>query len=236
MFRSLALFLLAVACSTTMADEKLKGIACRSVHLGYDAPKGNAFYNEMTVDTSADGTYFMACGWNKGYFGIQELANGKKLVIFSVWDPNSGEDPKKVPDEKRVKMQHKDDAVRVGRFGNEGTGGQSFLDFDWKIGTTYRFLVTSSPDPVSINKAEEILNLVLKTEPNADVLNIMMAMIRHVQGNYEEEVRLYRKALERRPEESEGRCAPSSSSTPARHSWRARGSITGSSALPPARR
>ena len=62
-------------------------------------------------------------------------------------------------------------------------------------------IVTNSPDPVSINKAEEILNLVLKTEPNADVLNIMMAMIRHVQGNYEEEVRLYRKALERRPED-----------------------------------
>ncbi len=146
MLRSLALLALSLACSTTMADEKLKGIACRSVHLGYDAPKGTAFYNEMTVDNSADGTYFMACGWNKGYFGIQELANGKKVVLFSVWDPNSGEDPKKVPDEKRVKMLHKDDAVRVGRFGNEGTGGQSFFDFDWKIGTTYRFLVTSTPD------------------------------------------------------------------------------------------
>lgn len=129
-----------------MADEKLKGIACRSVHLAYDAPNGTAFYNEMTIDASVDGTYFMACGWNKGYFGIQELANGKRLVIFSVWDPNSGEDPKKVPDEKRVKILHKDDAVRVGRFGNEGTGGQSFLDFDWKIGTTYRFLVTNTPD------------------------------------------------------------------------------------------
>src|SRR5262245_46661037 len=128
------------------ADEKLKGIACRSVHLGYPAPEGVAFYNELTVEQSADGTYFMACGWGKGYFGIQELASGKKLAIFSVWDPTAGDDPKKVDAEKRVKMLHKDEAVRVQRFGGEGTGGQSFFDYEWKTGATYRFLVTARPD------------------------------------------------------------------------------------------
>jgi hypothetical protein len=128
------------------ADDKLKDIACRSVHLGFPAPEGIAFYNEVAVQTSAEGTYFMVCGWSKGYFGIQELGNGKKLALFSVWDPASGEDPKKVPDEKRVKMLHKAESVRVGRFGNEGTGGQAFLDFDWKTGETYRFLVTAKAD------------------------------------------------------------------------------------------
>ncbi len=137
-----------LACFTALApaDEKLKGIACRSVHLGYAAPEGVAFYNEMTVEKSADGTYFMAAGWGKGYFGIQELANGKKLVLFSVWDPTAGDDPKKVDPEKRVKMLHKDDAVRVQRFGGEGTGGQSFFDYEWKTGQTYRFLVTAKAD------------------------------------------------------------------------------------------
>ncbi|HJZ59216.1 MAG TPA: DUF3472 domain-containing protein [Gemmataceae bacterium] len=128
------------------ADEKLQGIACRSVHLGYPAPEGVAFYNELTVEQSADGTYFMACGWGKGYFGIQELVSGKKLALFSVWDPAAGDDPKSVPEEKRVKMQHKDDAVRIGRFGGEGTGGQSFFDYKWKTGETYRFLVSAKPD------------------------------------------------------------------------------------------
>lgn len=142
----LALLAGAVALLAAPADEKLKGIACRSVHLGWSAPKGAAFYNEVTVDRSADGTYFMVCGWGKGYFGIQELANGKKLVIFSVWDPANGEDPKKVPEEVRVKLLHKDGAVRVGRFGNEGTGGQSFFDYDWKAQETYRFLVTARAD------------------------------------------------------------------------------------------
>lgn len=128
-----------------LADEKLKDIACRSVHLGYPAPEGTAFYNEVTVETSAEGTYFMVCGWDKGYFGLQELANGKKLLIFSVWDSEQ-DDPKKVDEDRRVKLLHKDEKVRIGRFGGEGTGGQSFLDYDWKIGETYRFLVTSRAD------------------------------------------------------------------------------------------
>jgi len=45
-----------------------------------------------------------------------------------------------------VKLLHRDKAVRVRRFGGEGTGGQSFFDYDWKAGETYRFLVTAKPD------------------------------------------------------------------------------------------
>lgn len=146
MHRHLALILAVTLAASAAADEKLKGIACRSVHLGYPAPTATAFYNELTVEHSADGTYFMACGWSKGYFGIQELASGKKLVLFSVWDPAAGDNPAKVPAEKQVKLLHKDDAVRVGRFGNEGTGGQSFFDYDWQVNTTYRFLVAARQD------------------------------------------------------------------------------------------
>ena len=144
--RSAGTLLVFATLATATADETLKGIACRSVHLGYPAPEGVAFYNEAAVEKSADGTYFMVCGWGKGYFGIQELANGKKLVLFSVWDPAAGDDPKSVPEEKRVELKYKDAAVRTGRFGNEGTGGQSFFDYDWKVGETYRFLVAAKPD------------------------------------------------------------------------------------------
>ncbi len=124
------------------ADKSLEGKACRSVHLAYEAGEGTAFYNEVTVDESAPGTYFCVCGWNKGYYGIQELGNGKKLAIFSVWDSNA-DDPKALAREKRVQLLHRDPRVRVGRFGGEGSGGQSFFDFDWKKGATYRFLVTA---------------------------------------------------------------------------------------------
>jgi len=137
-----------VACLTVpaRADEKLAGIACRSVHLGYPAPPGTAFTVEVTAQESAEGTYFMACGWNHGYFGMQEQGHGKKVVLFSVWDPGKGDDPNAVKAEDRVKLLYNDPKVRVGRFGGEGTGGQSFFDYDWKVGTPYRFLVTSAPD------------------------------------------------------------------------------------------
>lgn len=125
------------------ADETLKGIACRSVHLGYPAPTGAAFYNEVTVEQSAPGTYFMVCGWSKGYFGIQELANGRKVVLFSVWDPGEQNDQKSVQADQQVKVLYRGDGIRVGRFGGEGTGGQSFFDYDWKVGQTYRFFVTA---------------------------------------------------------------------------------------------
>jgi hypothetical protein len=112
------------------------------VHLGYPAPEGTAFYNEMTIRKSAPGTYFMVCGWDKGYFGMQELGNGKKLLLFSVWDSGQN-NPNAVEEDKRTRLLHKDEKVRVGRFGGEGTGGQSFFDYDWKPDTTYRFLVRS---------------------------------------------------------------------------------------------
>jgi hypothetical protein len=66
------------------------------------------------------------------------------VLIFSVWDPGKQNDPNSVADEERVKLLYKDDTVRVGRFGNEGTGGQSFLDFDWQTGETYRLMVTAA--------------------------------------------------------------------------------------------
>jgi hypothetical protein len=118
--------------------------AARSVHLGYAAPQATAFYNELNVEKSVPGTYFMACGFNHGYFGIQELANGKKLVIFSVWDPTKGDDPSAVDKEHRVEVLHKAEEVVVKRFGGEGTGGQSFFDYGWKAGQAYRFLVQAT--------------------------------------------------------------------------------------------
>jgi hypothetical protein len=104
-----------------------------------------AFYHEVTVERSAPGTYFAVCGWDKGYYGIQGLGNGKKLLLFSVWDSGQN-DPKAVSKDQRVRLLHKAEGVRVGRFGGEGTGGQSFFDYDWQVGQTYRFLVTARPD------------------------------------------------------------------------------------------
>ena len=144
--RGLVLAALALLLAPAHADERLAGIACRSVHLSFPGPAATDFANTVTVDRSAPGTYFMVCGWSKGYFGMQELADGKKVVLFSVWDPGPQNDASAVAEEQRVKLLFKDPDVRVRRFGGEGTGGQSFFDFDWQLGQPYRFLVTAEAE------------------------------------------------------------------------------------------
>ena len=99
--------------------------AARSVHLWWEAAAGTEFYNEVRVEQSVPGSYFMAAGWNTGYFGIQELGNKDKIVLFSVWDPIKGDDPKAVPPEKRVEVLHNYPDAKIVRFGGEGTGAQA---------------------------------------------------------------------------------------------------------------
>lgn len=140
----LAVIALALITSTSRGAEKAAPRAARSVHLHYPAPEATLFYNEATVEQSQRGSYFCACGFGHGYFGIQELGNGKKVVIFSVWDPGTQQKASAVPEEQRVELLFQGEGVRIGRFGGEGTGGQSFFDYDWKIGETCRFLIRAS--------------------------------------------------------------------------------------------
>ncbi|HRI11724.1 MAG TPA: DUF3472 domain-containing protein [Verrucomicrobiota bacterium] len=127
---------------TWLADAADAPRAARSVHLGYPAPDGDLFYLEMIVEESVNGSYFMACGWNTGYFGLQQLDSAtNKVVIFSVWDPTKGDDPNAVKSEDRVEVLYEGSGVRLKRFGNEGTGGQCLAPFGWKLGETNRFLL-----------------------------------------------------------------------------------------------
>jgi hypothetical protein len=112
------------------------------VHLSYPAPEGVIFYNEMIVRKSVNGSYFMACGWNTGYFGIQQLSSPtNKVVIFSVWDPTSGDDPNAVKNEERVEVLFEGEGVRIKRFGGEGTGGQCMAPFAWELDRTNCFQI-----------------------------------------------------------------------------------------------
>lgn len=117
--------------------------AARSVHLGYPAPEAVLYYNEVTVEQSQKGSYFSVCGFKHGYFGIQERMNDK-VVIFSIWDPGEQDNPDSVQEDRRVQLLYRDEAVSIGRFGGEGTGGQSFFAYDWKVGETYKFFVTAT--------------------------------------------------------------------------------------------
>lgn len=116
--------------------------AARSVHLSYPSPAGAFFYNEVIVERSVNGSYFMACGWNTGYFGIQQLDGpDDKVVLFSVWDPTKGDDPAAVSTQDRVEVLYQGADVRIKRFGGEGTGGQCMWKHKWLVGEINRFLI-----------------------------------------------------------------------------------------------
>lgn len=123
-----------------------------SVHLRYPLPdsvKAVAFYNEITIPEGADllHSYYMACGFARGYFGIQVNGPAERRVIFSIWDSgNEAVDRNKVADSNKVQLQAKGDGVIANDFGNEGTGGHSHWVYNWKAGVTYPFMVTALTD------------------------------------------------------------------------------------------
>jgi len=121
-----------------------------SVHLNYQIPETtNAewYYNEVTVPENEDkiGSYFMANGFGEGYFGIQVNSATERRILFSVWSPFETDDPKSIPETHKIKMLKKGDNVHSGEFGSEGSGGQSYLKYNWKAGTTYKFLLHGIP-------------------------------------------------------------------------------------------
>lgn len=122
-----------------------------SVHINYDTfETGNDaewFYNEITIPDGNDviGSYFMANGFKEGYFGMQVNSATERHILFSVWSPFQTDDPKSIPDDKKIILIKKGANVHAGEFGNEGAGGQSFLNYIWKTGTTYGFLVHAQP-------------------------------------------------------------------------------------------
>ena len=121
-----------------------------SVHFRYTMPKEPVewFYNEVTVPKGNDviGSYYMANGFGEGYFGMQCNSETERRVLFSVWSPFDTQDPKSIPDSLKIKLLRKGEGVHVGEFGNEGSGGQSFLRYNWKAGNTYKFLTQVKPD------------------------------------------------------------------------------------------
>jgi hypothetical protein len=122
-----------------------------SVHLTYEMPKDldiQYAHSEITVPKREDtiGSYFMANGFSEGYFGIQVNSAEERRVLFSVWSPFRTDNPRDIPEDQRIERLASGPGVRVGEFGNEGSGGQSILVYPWKSDVTYRFLTEVKPD------------------------------------------------------------------------------------------
>ncbi len=120
-----------------------------SVHLRFPTDSNatiTGFYSEVTAVDDPVATYYMACGFARGYFGMQVNSPTERRIIFSVWDAADGtsaKDRSTVAAENYTQLLTKGDGVVAEVFGNEGTGGHSHLVYPWKTGSTQRFFVTA---------------------------------------------------------------------------------------------
>ncbi|PSL47418.1 uncharacterized protein DUF5077 [Chitinophaga niastensis] len=117
-----------------------------ATHLSYPVPHDSAiawFYNEIYVPTGADPlySYYMVNGFGDGYFGIQVNSPTERRVLFSIWSNFNTDNPSQIPADYAVTLVKKGSDITSNPFGNEGSGGQSYLKFPWKTGNTYKLLV-----------------------------------------------------------------------------------------------
>jgi len=117
-----------------------------SAYLRYHEPPNHeggqisAWYHTLVPKHSADDTYFAVEGTGFGYMGLQQVRDtpffeGK--VVFSLWDQGGA------AHSEEEKAQIVECGVRAicTRFGGEGTGAKSYVNFyKWTLESEYGFL------------------------------------------------------------------------------------------------
>lgn len=137
-----------------------------SVHLNSwgstdpNAPKGDAYdwcFMEIMLPQESDiiGTYAMALGVLNGYMGIQmngyaDDGSPRHDVLFSIWDDGSTDEDPNLPEYLRAGAVDWDALTTVNRFGNEGTGVQTYRKGPyWTPGKYVQFITNCRPETTS---------------------------------------------------------------------------------------
>ena len=137
-----------------------------SVHLNSwgstdpNAPTGDAYdwcFMEIMLPKESDitGTFAMALGVLNGYMGIQMngYANDgspRHDVLFSMWDDGSTDEDPNLPEYMRAGAVDWDPLTTTNRFGNEGTGVQTYRKGPyWTPGTYVQFITNCRPETTS---------------------------------------------------------------------------------------
>ena len=120
-------------------------ISAVSTHFSYSVPQdGNVvgFQTQVTVTPGKDPslTFFMAIGFDGGYFGMQVRSPTERWVIFSLWDTNDGQ---------KARVVKKGPNAVEDNFGGEGTGKKTFLEYNWQTGVPQDFMLTLENSQVS---------------------------------------------------------------------------------------
>ncbi|HTQ10334.1 MAG TPA: DUF3472 domain-containing protein [Fimbriimonadaceae bacterium] len=104
-------------------------------------------YGEIQPIATNKTIYFCGCNWwpgaaAGGYTGIQDPGGGRHNMIFSIWDTSKDLHPKTIAQDERT---------QANRFGGEGEGAHTHLDYDWQLGKTYQFYAVKRQDASGAN-------------------------------------------------------------------------------------
>jgi hypothetical protein len=113
-------------------------------HLWWDADgkkDATAVYGQITVYATNPGTYYCGINWHPGepaggYCGIQHNEPARKCTIFSIWDTSKDLHPAVTAADAKTKHN---------RFGGEGEGGHTHMDWNWNLGETFEFYAVKTP-------------------------------------------------------------------------------------------
>lgn len=130
-----------------------------------NAPKGDAYdwcFMEIMLPQESDiiGTYAMALGVLNGYMGIQtngyaDDGSPRHDVLFSMWDDGSTDEDPNLPEYLRAGAVDWDALTTVNRFGNEGTGVQTYRKGPfWTPGKYVQFITNCRPETTSYTTEE----------------------------------------------------------------------------------
>lgn len=125
-----------------------------------NAPKGDAYdwcFMEIMLPKESDitGTFAMALGVLDGYMGIQMngyTADGSPRhdILFSMWDDGSTDEDPNLPEYLRAGAVDWDPLTTTNRFGNEGTGVQTYRKGPyWTPGKYVQFITNCRPETTS---------------------------------------------------------------------------------------
>ena len=130
-----------------------------------NAPKGDAYdwcFMEIMLPQESDiiGTYAMALGVLNGYMGIQmngyaDDGSPRHDVLFSMWDDGSTDEDPNLPEYMRAGAVDWDPLTTTNRFGNEGTGVQTYRKGPyWTPGKYVQFITNCRPETTSYTTEE----------------------------------------------------------------------------------
>jgi hypothetical protein len=118
--------------------------AAHAQHLWWNTEKqhdATCLYGEITVLATNSGIYYCGANWHPGepaggYCGIQHNSPQRRCTIFSIWDTTA---------ELHPKITEADAKTHLSRFGGEGTGAHTDLDWNWQLGEMFQFFVRKEP-------------------------------------------------------------------------------------------